>query len=57
MMYFILLSKKNNISKYDSLINELDMSLKKHAEFFYDDNNYKLNNHGTMSDRITIFYI
>lgn len=51
MIYFILLSKKNNISKYDELINEMDISLKKHADFFYEDKYYKETNHGTMIDR------
>ena len=41
----------NNISKYKELIQKIDYSLKKHAEFFYDDSNYRLNNHGTMIDK------
>lgn len=50
MLYFILVSKNNDISKYNHLINEMDISIKKHADFLYDDNNYTTNNHGIMMD-------
>lgn len=51
MIYFILTVKKNNISKFNVLINEMDNSIKKHADFLYSDENYIVQNHGTMMDR------
>lgn len=51
MIYFILTAKKDDIVKYDQLISEMNQSIKKHAEFLYDDSNYLYNNHGTMIDK------
>lgn len=50
MLYFILVSRINNISRYNNLINEMDRSIEKHADFLYDDDNYTTNNHGIMMD-------
>lgn len=51
MIYYLLVSKKNNITLPSDLISKIHISIIKHADFFYEDNNYKLNNHGTMSDK------
>lgn len=51
MVYFILTVKKNNITKYGELINEIHDSIKKHAEYLYGDANYISNNQGTLIDR------
>lgn len=51
MFYFIFAVKNNGLTDYQGLIGRMDASLKKHGEFFFDDNNYKPGNHGTMGDR------
>lgn len=51
MIYFILTIKKNNIVGYDHLIRRINTSIKEHCDFFYNEDNYLSNNHGTMMNK------
>jgi hypothetical protein len=51
MIYFVLTVKKNNITNYEDLINKINNSLIEHGKFLNDDDNYAVNNHGTMMNK------